>query len=185
MKKILFAAILLLFIFCQKDTSPTSPSAVGTNLIKNASFELDGNATIKYWEVKNGNGVRLVEDAPPGGGAFAVQVDADWFPLDLQPHLLTRVYSPGSYVFKLSFWGKYSRFVAGGAAIRIKRPDTTFQDCYLNVRDTSWTYYSILDTIHTQPSDSIIIALFGGFTHLPAGSTSFDLIKFEVVNIVK
>jgi len=183
MKKIILSAgvifILLLAYSCSKSDNSSNNSIIipVTNLVKNGSFETNGEPSLSNWTEPD-TIAKFAEDTPQGGLKWCIYMDSQAVP----PRFIKTAVSPGTgdKLYKFSFWAK-TRYKTGFANFYLKRPDTLILLNTVPVVDSVWTQYMATDSIKTTASDSLVIGLSGGLSELFAGRTWFDLIRLEVV----
>ncbi len=150
------------------------------NLLLNPSFESNGAPSLEHWSVQDTSRVRFSPDVPPGGGSYSVAIAVDWAP---PAFVRTAVAAPaGAHRYRLSWWGK-SEQIAGAAYLGIQKPDTLilfYPHGGLTI-DSTWTEYSLLDTIATETGDKLVITLSGGISQWSGGKTYYDLCSLEIL----
>ena len=172
----LSAAIAVAMYSCKKSggtiVEPPEPPS-GTNLISNYSFESNGTPSLQGWETTDTSVVRFSPDIPSNGGAWSIYIETTSLPA---ARVRTAIAMPqGTYLYRLSTWAKRNNNFGGGmflifnSAIRKDLP----------IEDTTWTLYTINDTLTTVVGDTVIVALTGGGSELITGRTYFDICKFE------
>ncbi len=181
---IIFSSILFLasiiFIVCQKSEESISGPINNHNLIINSSFETEGNPTLGDWLTDDINRVEFSNDSPEDGGKWSIALEADWSPSP--PSLFTlKKLVKGNHKYNFSFWAKCEG-IGGYGYLSLKNLDTLIIKKYIQVVDTTWIIYSIIDTISSNEYDSIELKLSGGFSHLLYGKTYFDLCKLEILD---
>jgi len=161
---------------CFTNTSPQ-------NLIKNTSFECDGQPTGQYW-YKNyteltGDSSTMSQDAPQGGENWSLPLIGsgndgnDWAYIYITGQLGTGIYT-------LSLWMKEKDgWPIARAALQVISKSQFSQGKYVDSDSTNWKLYTLTDTLTTQPSDTIIVSLFAGAGGPLWGSALFDLVQLE------
>ena len=175
---VLLAAISVFLVFCgceQSSETVIGPPIV-SNLLQNLSFESNGNPSLQGWWFMDSSDVQFMHDTPPGGGSWSIKLEAVWGP---PAFVRSTVASPlGTHRYKFSTWAK-AIGVGGSAFFMVKTPDTLITRRSIMIADTAWTSYSVLDTLTTDVGDSLLVVLSGGFSHLLAGQTFYDLCSLE------
>ncbi|NIR48106.1 hypothetical protein GWO43_06610 [candidate division KSB1 bacterium] len=170
---------IMLFIFNCETNEPLTPDPQN-NLIENPSFERESQFSLDAWDVVNPNLVNASNDAPVDGGDWSVRINADWSPEAFQPQICTTItLSPGQHKYTFTCWAKYKN-ISGVIRLKIVNPDTSFTHNSIAIQDTMWTEYTLSDTVTLSATDTLSIRLSGGFTHVVAGETTFDLCSFEI-----
>ena len=172
----LFAVTIL--SSCSKSSDTISGPAGGGNLLTNSSFEILGMPSLHGWLVSDTSAVHFMEEAPPSGGCWSVAIDPGWVTIY---SISTTIAAPvGNHRYELSFGAK-SWNTGGMARVILKRPDTLMVRKYLGFSDTTWSTYSLFDTLSTNKGDSLVIELWGGREHISlAGSkTCYDLVRLQ------
>lgn len=175
-------ATALMILGCRTVTGPGG-QPIDQNLIANSSFEQNGSPSIAGWQQSfpDTGVIHYSTDVPPGGGSYSLALNNQWGPL---PQLQTFVAaSPGIHRYQATLWSKVLPSVpysvaSGGLRIIHKRADTLVYRKTMFFGDSTWTEHSLLDTITTQPGDSLAISLAGGQTQWSFGLTLFDLVRF-------
>lgn len=170
------------FLGCSKSRDTISGSPSDENLLTNSSFEILGMPSLHGWLVSDTSAVHFSQEAPPGGGCWSVAIDPGWVPTMYS--ISTTVAAPeGSHRYELSFW-TMSWHSWGMARVILKRPDTLMVRKYLSFSDTTWSTYSLFDTLSTNKGDSVVIELWGGMEEIsPAWSkTLYDLVRLQKLN---
>ncbi len=169
--------VFLSLIGCKKETAPLEPlSALSANLIKNSSFEENGDPSLSHWYIRESDSISFANDTPPGGGNWSICLPAVWYgPLPVSPAYFVPL-TPGKHILELSFYGKF--YIINGVAMFILKTDQTRDVSAIQiVTDTVWTKYTLTDTVFIQEGDSLSIVLSGGGTENVGGFTCFDLVE--------
>ena len=183
MKNRIFTISLMVFLFmvltkCDTDKNPLSYD--DTNIIMNSSFEENGSPSLDHWTVYDSKIVCFDNDVPPGGGKWAVYFHAGWF-----PSVYTLSYflplTSGEYILNLSLWARY-KSIRGSAFLMLKRDNIEKIIESIEIKDTEWTKYSVLDTLRINSGDSLFILLSAGGTEVADGETHFDLVEVNISN---
>ena len=171
--------LLLLFSLLNYRCSDSiTESKIENNLIRNPSFEENGDSSLADWFVKMPSLVNFTSDIPPNGGKWALTIDVLW---GIGNDVISTVKIPeGTHIFKFTFWSKFSNR-PGFANIDRVTQDSLFQISRMNIDSESWKNYSITDTITSFSGDSLQITLSGGFSNITPGKTYFDLCTLELL----
>jgi hypothetical protein len=172
-----FILVLLALLLYRCSDTIIAPK-IENNLIRNPSFEKNGDPSLADWFIKMPLLVNFTHDTPPNGGNWAITIDVLW---GIGNDVISTVKIPeGTHIYKFSFWSKFSDN-PGFAIIDLVRQDSTSQISRINIDSESWKNYSILDTITSFSEDSLQIKLSGGFSNISPGKTYFDLCTLELL----
>jgi hypothetical protein len=164
---------------CSK-SNPTGPSS-GGDLLANPSFELNGSPSLQDWtQAYTDTSVHFFSsDVPPDGGRYSIVIDAVWGP----PYTVSQAVpaDAGNHRYEFSAWAKRSGF-GGQMRISLQRSDSTYFEKTMNIVDTAWTQYSIIDTVTAESGDSVVVSVTGGFSQLLFGQTYFDDCDLERID---
>ncbi len=183
---VIFTAIFSVAFFSCNDLF-TNPQSGGNNLLKNPSFEMNGKPSLKYWSFRDTSNLHLVQfsnDMPTKDGTNSVILNTTQpYPLSWCSICQSIPLSNGKHVYKFSCWAK-NEGISGNVYIFFKNKniDEIKYDKQIEIKDTIWTNYSILDTINAGKTDSAIVVLSGGSSELLPGKTYFNYCDFEKVN---
>jgi hypothetical protein len=184
MKAATLFALLALFVGgmlqgCSK-SNPVGPS-LGGNLLANPSFELNGSPSLDGWTQAyiDTSLFSFSSDVPPGGGEYSIVVQAVWGP----PYTVSQTVpaDAGNHQYAFSAWAKKTGF-GGQMLLFLKRSDSTLFVKSRSIADTTWTQYSIADTVAAESGDSLVVSMTGGFSQLPAGRTFFNMCDLEKID---
>jgi hypothetical protein len=120
--------------------------------------------------------INFSNDVPPGGGKWSIYIDIYTF---LPPTFLydkCQVVKPlsGKHVYTFSFWGKF-KTIPGEGILYTFKGDSIATAWHVRMRDTSWTKYSLTDTISSIQADSIMVKLYQGSGEVIIARSYFDL----------
>lgn len=155
-------ALLILAFGCKKDL-PVPPAG---NLISNPSFDSAGHPSLQGW---TGNGYSFVNDVPPGGGPWSLQLQPQWM---FEGYAETYVTGfSGNCNFKLTCYAKaYSNGNFSGygtISLRLKKQNIPWISLVTDsVLNSNWQNYSLTANVSLQPTDEIIVHLSAGRTEL-------------------
>ncbi len=150
------------------------------NLILNPSFEENGNASLAWWIIAGDTINQFTTDIPPNGGNWAITINSVWISPLTNGIYTTVKLSPGIHIYHFSVWAKYQK-VTGSTNMLIVKPDTTIVLRSIQITDTLWKQYSVIDTIAADDSDSLRIILSGGGSQILFGKSYFDLCTLELL----
>ena len=153
-----------------------------TNLLQNSSFEVNNQPTLQSW-VADTTLRKFVQDVPPNGGQWSLQLSPGWFPQEGY----ARTYISGQSgvgVYQLTVWIKNMNGFRSSV-----RFGQWSQNAWVNFKQipcdsSTWTQYSLVDTISLQPNDTIAVHLSAGETELAAGYVMFDLVRLEKIQLI-
>ncbi|TDJ53172.1 MAG: hypothetical protein E2O46_06185 [Ignavibacteria bacterium] len=150
------------------------------NLITNPSFEENGNASLNGWIIAGDTINQFTTDIPPNGGNWAITINSVWISPLTNGIYTTVKLSTGIHIYRFSVWAKYQE-VTGSTNMLIIKPDTTIVLRSIQITDTLWKEYSVIDTIAADVSDSLRIILSGGGSQILFGKSYFDLCTLELL----
>ena len=164
------------------DENPVESSYNG-NLLSNGSFEKNNIASLEGWRFGNKQLSELVNDTPPNGGSWSLQLTSDWTPTT------GYVYTPVSNVTNGDIL-KLSAFVRGTGRYGGKGIITLFTGSINNPEsikssfssDTVWTQISITDTLSLEKNDTLWVLLSSPATEIIPFQQMFDLVKLEKIS---
>lgn len=87
---------------------------VGGNLLRNGSFEREGQPTLEGWAVENPMLTSVVRADAPDGGLWALRLQADWAPTTGVVRALVGGFNPGR-ALRLSAWMRAEGNTGGGS----------------------------------------------------------------------
>ena len=172
-----FLIFFLVMLNCGKKAVAPVSDGNSVNLVKNSSFEENGEPTAVGWEGASSS--NLYRDAPPvaGAGEWCLMLSAGcvW---QSALYLLDSIEDGG--IYELSCWARKEQYGVGGATVGFSRK---WEGDFIKsspVLSKNWNMISLIDTLSIAPGDSIYVMLRaeGGF----AGScTGF----FDLVQVIK
>jgi len=127
-----------------------------SNLIKNYSFEDSNGPSFLGWTVPDTSLAHIVPSAPIGGGHWSLKVEESG-----TPRIWTLVdLSSGTHSYRLSICGKMYGGVAGDVGLWLAHDGSTYDAAGICcIRDTNWTFYSVVDTLTASAQDRLGIGL--------------------------
>lgn len=181
---LLILLFLLSFGSCKESTDTNVLPPVDDNLILNPSFESESGPSLAGWSIRPTTNYAFSADAVVGGGSYSLIVRPVWRGFFSFNAVMTRISLPvGNYHYRVSCWAKRLTNGAGSLSLFVGagNVDTMTATVTIPVVDTIWTFYSAEIFVKNQSSDSVVVAIHGGYSHIqyPADSTFFDLCKFE------
>jgi hypothetical protein len=182
--RLLVFGIIILIPSCRKadpvdENNPIIPPVKPPdtiNLIKNSSFEINGEKSLAGWEIFCPD-IGFINYVPPGGGNWAICMSPGWIPSFY--FIMTTVPAPiGKNEYRLSYYV----MTRGLIELYIKKEDSLLfcKRIYTQNQDTIWRYYSILDTLTTKPGDSLTVKVVSGSGEV-GPLCNFDLCKLELI----
>jgi hypothetical protein len=193
-KGLLLASIISIVAMSYEDTgldsySYRSTSSTGrsrsdypvlkVNLIKNSSFEINGQPDLRSW-IFNSNYAGAYHNAPPGGGQWSLWIAPGWFPQPGYARLLMPE-QPGTGTYVFSAWMKsikqrgvtiYYGKLAGNQFIKRWR--------YYANSESTWTPIAFTDTLSLAAKDILVVEIYAGSDIITLGNfVLFDLVNFK------
>jgi|GEM_PF-2011580 len=148
-----------------------------SNLVKNYSFEDSNGPSLSGWTTGDTAFAHIVPSAPIGGGHWSLRVEAS-----AEYSVWTMVALPsGTHSYKLTICGKLFGGEEGWTYLW-QLHDGGFYDAgeMWGIRDTNWTFYTIVDTLTASAHDSLRIGL-ACFGEDGAGHMLFDMCTLDQV----
>jgi len=176
----LIGVLVCVGMACKESTVAPPTDA---NLIPNGSFETDHTPTIQGWRFGNPQLAQLVNEAPPDGGNWSLQLTADWAPTSGFVYTpVTNVHSGD--IVKLSAYIRATGRFGGGGVIRIVTGPNNYSSHakWTSSTDTLWSQVSIIDTLTLSPGDTVWVVLSSFITEIIPRQGLFDLVKLEQVS---
>jgi len=144
--KILILLSVLFIISCNKNKSLLESHPI-SNLIKNSSFEENGQPSLKYWYIQDSSKIKFSNDTPADGGKWSIYLHAEWYgPLPKSPSYFVTL-SPGRHILEFSVYGK-SKTIHGSSLLVLKKGDHRQIVAQNRITDSIWTKYSLIDTLY-------------------------------------
>ena len=172
--------ILVFTGFCVWGCSEKAVRPMGNeNLLANGSFESQGTPMLDGWLPADSQLAEIIQEAAPGGGQYALRLEADWAPT--RGFVTTPVPDLGDGdIVRLS---AYVRAVGteGGGSISLLTGSSsdlrTLREKHVATTDTVWTYLSVADTMSLNPGDSVWVRLSSPHTEIESRVGLFDLVE--------
>jgi hypothetical protein len=158
--------------------SVTSPSRALPNLLPNGSFEIHGRPTLEGWRAGNPAAAQLIREAPVNGGAWSLELVADWAPTTA--YVVTSVPSvrDGDVVRLTARVRAYGPMGGGGLIGLVVAPTAPgglgAADSTASTTDTLWTELTVERTLAMAPGDSLWVVLSSFHTEIVAFQGLFD-----------
>jgi hypothetical protein len=153
-----------------------------TNLIQNSSFETNNQPTLQFW-ITDTLLAEVLQDAPPGGGQWSLQLSPGWIPQEGFAQTYVSGQS-GIGVYQLTFWSKSISGWKGSVMIGQWSQMSWVQSNIIYCDSTTWTQYSLIDTLSLQIGDTIGVHLSAGRTEVAYGRVLFDLIHLRRIESI-
>ena len=158
---ILAAGTALLLASCSGN--PASSNGTG-NLISNPNFILNGQPSLAGWQINDTAWVKVVSNAPPGASTWSLWLlppSGGPLPGGVATTYITG--GAGSGAYTLTLWEKnFATWYWGTIVIDQLRNGGTVSTKLLDMRDTTWTQFTLSDTLDMQPSDTLRISFYTG-----------------------
>jgi hypothetical protein len=152
-------------------------SPTGQNLLPNGSFERDGQPTLEGWDVMNPALASVVHGDAPGGGSWALRLDADWAPTTGLVRAPVVGAVPGQPL-RLSAWMR-ALGDWGGGMIYLMTDSWTSEFVHSEAPD--WTRVELTVTPPTEPGDTLWVVLSSLHTEMMHRYGLFDHVVLEVL----
>lgn len=140
---------------------PVSPNNNQGNLIGNSNFQVAGTASMRGW-ITSGS-TQIVAVPPPSDAKYSLQLNPGWLAPGGATYARTYITrQSGTGIYDLSLWEKsFANFSVKISVGHWSQGQFSEVKSY-TTDDTVWHSISILDTLSTQPSDTIAVELFAG-----------------------
>ena len=174
-----FIAVIV-FIFdcsCNKD-----PIIYSQNLIKNPSFEINGQTTLQNWVVSDISLTSFSEDVPKGGAKWSLELmsgstqGSGAFIGKIETYITGQ---SGTNVYQLSVWMKSLNKWPGSVAIGTFSQNQFIQQSITGGETQSWEQFILTDTLTVEKSDTIAVILSAGTAPVASGRVRFDLVQLK------
>lgn len=182
MKKITLTIVL---------TVNTIIGVLGQNLVSNSSFETSGQLNCQLWYNSWGQeltylcdtiypdpgGAYFFQDAPLGGGNWCLSLTPGWCP----SFSTAETYITGQVdtnIYELKVWMKTSNW-SGSISLGLLSQNQLTITKTITDNPTTWTQYTLVDTLITQLTDTIVVHLSAGCAESASGSVFIDLIELN------
>lgn len=147
----------------------------GGNLLPNGSFEENGQPSLAGWEVISPSLTALVPEPAPGGGSWALQLEADWAPTRGFVRALVPGFIPGE-TLRLSAWVRAAGLMGGGM---MYLSTGTWISAQATSMASEWTQIILVATPPVAPGDSLWVVLSSLHTEIAPRVGLFDRVVLE------
>ena len=158
---ILAALMALLLASCSGN--PASSNGTG-NLISNPYFTSNGRPSLAGWQINDTAWVKVVSNAPPGATGWSLWLlppSGGPGPGGVATTYITG--GSGNGVYTLTLWEKnFATWYWGTIVMDQMRNGGTVSTKLLDMRDTTWTQFTLSDTLNMQQSDTLRITFYAG-----------------------
>ena len=175
----LVATISILAALSACKDNPVVSVFTPVNLIQNPSFEINGTPSFQNWWRRDTLDVRIVQDAPQGGGQWSLLIVPGWIPQQFVAKTFITGQT-GTGVYQLTVAMKNTTvgdFTAPRVLLGRYVDNNWTHYKTISTDSTNWTTVSLLDTLTLQANDTIGVQLSGGTGELVLGNALFDLVK--------
>ena len=179
--KIILLFIPLLINSCDKAIDPV----IQTNLLQNPSFEENGQPSLSGWNVTDISMINFSNDVPPDGGKWSLlmygrnSLIQGRVRLNLVSQKVRLL--KGTYIYTFSFWAKTDSANGSVAVLSAIINDTSRFYKNLEITNSNWTNYNIVDTLSSANYDSVEVVFLNGLSFQGVqGKTFFDLCSLTV-----
>ena len=160
MRSIEGAIILLSFLTLSCTKSPTFPSSGSptTQLLVNPTFQWKGVPSLYGWSKSDSLRLYYSNDVPPGGSGNTIVFLPTGTICEGIQQIIPAL--PGTHVYRLTFFGKSQQLDAGANVnLHPSGRDVFIGNGGATAYNTTWTFYSVVDTFTTVPGDSLYITV--------------------------
>jgi len=177
--------IVLLGVFacisCGCSSSPVEPP-LSSNILMNESFETDHAPLLEGWRFGNPQLAQLVEEAPPDGGNWSLELTSDWAPTTGYVYRPVKNVKSGDIVRLTAFVRGSGRF-GGRGIIELTIDPNRYNSNSKSASsaDTVWNQISVSDTLKLQTGDTLWVVLSSPVTEIVPYQQEFDLIRLEKI----
>lgn len=176
-------ATLSLFLSVLHSTPSVASATIDTtNLIQNSSFESNNQPTLQSW-VTDTTLRKFVQDVPPNGGQWSLQLIPGWFPQEGYARTYVSGQS-GVGVYQISVWVKSTNGWRSTIRLGQWAQGTWINSKQISSDSTLWIQYSLIDTLSVQPNDTIAVHLSAGRAEIAKGNVLFDLVRLEKIQSI-
>ena len=156
---------------------------INNNLLSNGSFENNNIPTLTGWRFGNNQLAKLVNEAPPEGGNWSLQLTSDWAPTTGYVYTSVSNVKSGDIV-RLSAYVRAQGKFGGKGIIELSVGSKLFSGQIKNASssDTLWNQISVTDKLTLIPGDTLWVILSSPITEIVPFQQLFDLVKLEKVS---
>ena len=187
LKKYLFlVSLALLFAVssCNKtDLEAGGGLPISKLLLSDATFDSSGHPVLGGWKYGRSDvdsNAHFVKDVPPGSYAsWSLALSPGWIPSTEFVHREFSNLSTG--IYELSVWAKVTQANGRGNIIMARsalQPWIAFAS--VEVRDTNWHKYILLDTLTSKITDTLSVILTGGSTEVANWEVLYNTITLLI-----
>jgi hypothetical protein len=168
----------------------------GQNLITNSSFESNGQLNCDSWYDACGRELAyqcdtipdtncmgwFVQDAPPGGGNWSIELEPGWIPAEGFAETYVTGIS-GTSIIQLKVWMKAVGGFNGGGYMCLYLKGQPFwfaTSCKADTAST-WKQFTVTDTFTLLTTDTVVVHLSAGATEVAAWKIRFDLAELTII----
>jgi len=178
-----FIGVVLFTLDCSCKKDPIVSQT--QNLIKNPSFEINGQPTAENWffvagGIEGDTSTSLSQDTPPRGGNWSLPLFPVWTEEGYAKTYITGL--EGTNIYNLSVWMKSNNGWPGSISIGVLSQNQLTQAKSVSDTITNWNEYILIDTLTTTINDTIVVKLSAGIA--PFSSES-DKVLFDLVELKK
>ena len=176
------AVPLLLFSALLLGDAAVTPAPL--NLLFNGSFESGGEPSLAGWRAGNPNLASAVAPGAPGGGEWALQLEADWAPT--LGFVTQRIEGLRDGDIVLLRADVKAMDQAGGGVISLLVGDSPWgaRAKWAASSSGTWTALSVVDTLELAPGDSVWVQLSSFHTENWPRVGLFDSASLSVLGTV-
>jgi hypothetical protein len=173
----IFPALLLFLLASCKSENPTTANG-GPTVFLNSSFESTGTPSSDGWTISSSPMGGFATDVPTNGGNYSIFLQAS----NPGGSATINIALPfGVHLFRFSVWAKTGSVAGHADLVYVPSVGQSMRLYQIDVPDTTWRQYSIVDSLPSQTGDSIKVVLSAGFSELIFSRTYFDLCKLEQI----
>lgn len=175
-------AVTIIFLFsvlysgCERNCMNENDD--NENLIKNSSFETNGQSSFDGWK---GIEYAFVEDVPSDGGKWALQVSPGWIPEEGFAETAITDLS-GLQTFEFSCETKAINWTGHITMLKKKGDGSTYELAKITFDNAEWKPLSLTFNSTFEKTDLLIIHLSAGVTEVAYGRVLFDNITLKAEN---
>lgn len=153
-----------------------------SNILIDESFEKDHTPSLEGWQFGNPQLAQLVNEAPPDGGSWSLELTADWAPTTGYVYRPVAEVKSGDIVRLTAFVRGSGRFGGRGIIILTTDPNRyTSNTKSASSADTVWKQISVTDTLTLQTGDTLWVVLSSPVTEIVPFQQEFDLVRLEKI----
>lgn len=177
------APFLLLPVFLVGGAVPAS-AMVGSNLVVNGSFETAGNPSLDGWQPDNSSLISTVSPGSPGGGDWALQVEADQAPTSGFVTQKVEGLADGDVVKLQADVRAVGASGGGRILLVVGESPQAMPSKWAETTSESWATLSVVDTLELAETDSVWVKLSSLNTEVVPRVGLFDSVTLTVLDSV-